>query len=333
MFTKSFADLHFVRTKEPIPTVEIDLDTLPKQCHRCADVLQKSLALLAKNFDMVATIYIYVGPSVNFHKHTWSAFIGVAGPKSILKNVFEAFSLLGGVSVRYSDDIQSSEGRCDVHIEDGKVWLTDDSVTWYADQEENAASDETTADGRDQPEAKTKGVVYNDALEKKTVVKPEPSKHKSDITLVPPIEQTYRDDVLCHIRKLFGDGQSRNRDAALSDLSQALGYRRLGSRIRVILDTDLITAVRRGILKNEGGQLSLLCSSIEQYNRDFLKEQFLSSLINRNWANREDAILAFARWIGFSRTGQVVRDTASSIINGLLREGRLEADGINLRRT
>jgi len=134
MLRKSSADLHFVFPKEPIPTVEIDVDTLPAQCHGCADVLQKSLSTVAaKHSGMVATIYIHDGPSVNFGKQTYSTFMGVAGPESLLTNIFDAFSSLGGVNVRYSDDIRSSDGRRDVHIEDGKVWLAEDCVTWYAD--------------------------------------------------------------------------------------------------------------------------------------------------------------------------------------------------------
>jgi hypothetical protein len=42
----------------------------------------------------------------------------------------------------------------------------------------------------------------------------------------------------------------------------------------------------------------------------------------------------FCRWLGFARTGPLIEDTGRSLINGLLREGRLEADGAQLiRRT
>lgn len=108
-------------------------------------------------------------------------------------------------------------------------------------------------------------------------------------------------------------------------------YQRVGARIREVLDTDLLTAVRRGILQNERGELSLLCRDIERYDRDFLKEQFLASL-GRGWTDRDEAIRAFARWLGFVRTGPKLDETARSVINGLLREQRLETDGPNLRR-
>ena len=40
----------------------------------------------------------------------------------------------------------------------------------------------------------------------------------------------------------------------------------------------------------------------------------------------------FARWMGYARTGPVIEETARSLINGLIRENRLEADGERIRR-
>ena len=86
-----------------------------------------------------------------------------------------------------------------------------------------------------------------------------------------PIDQTARTEVLCIIRRLFGDSHPRDRDTAMRDLAAALGYRRVGPRIREVLHTDLLTAVRRGILQNQNGQLSLLERDVRGYQWDFLK--------------------------------------------------------------
>jgi hypothetical protein len=154
-----------------------------------------------------------------------------------------------------------------------------------------------------------------------------------DYEQLPPIDQTDRSDVLAIIRQVFSDGQSRTRENAIRDVAQALGYGRVGHRIQDVLHTDLLTAVRRGILENVGGELRLLVRSIADYERDFLKLQFLAS-IGRSWIKRDDAVQNFCRWMGFRRTGPVIDETARSVINGLLRESRLEADGPNLiRRT
>lgn len=137
--------------------------------------------------------------------------------------------------------------------------------------------------------------------------------------------------MLCVIRRVFRTGVCRDREIALHVIAETLGYGRLGPVIRETLETDLLAAARRGILKTEGGELSLLGRSIEDYDRAFLKDQFLASL-GRTWTDRDDACRTFARWLGFARTGPAITATARSLINGLLREGRLEADGRNIRR-
>jgi hypothetical protein len=145
------------------------------------------------------------------------------------------------------------------------------------------------------------------------------------------IDQTDRTEVLCTIRQLFSDSKARDRDTAMHDVAAALGYQRVGPRIREVLLTDLLTAVRRGILQNQNGQLSLLARDLRDYQRDFLKENFLSA-IGRGWIDRANAIQAFARWLGFSRTGSAIEETGYSLINGLLRDRRLEADKSQIRR-
>ena len=137
------------------------------------------------------------------------------------------------------------------------------------------------------------------------------------------------------IRQYLRDGQTRSRDDAITTLARALGYQRTGSAIREALDNAIRTAVRRGILQNEGGELSLRYRSLDQHaedDRDGLKAQFLAALDGRVWIDREDATTAFARWMGFQRTGSKIEAVAASLINGLLREDRLEKDGNRIRR-
>jgi type I restriction enzyme S subunit len=159
----------------------------------------------------------------------------------------------------------------------------------------------------------------------KTVPEPE--------NLSRPIGTVERDEVLCAIRKVFGDGVERNRDVALRDITCALGYRRLGPRIREAVSGHLIAAVRRGIVVNVDGNYRLGFRSFADCPRDALKDAF-ESAIGRAWIVREDAIRGFARWAGFGRVGDVIDQTARSLINGLIREGRVETNGPELiRRT
>lgn len=141
-----------------------------------------------------------------------------------------------------------------------------------------------------------------------------------------PIDNTEREAVLCSIRQLFGDGSSRDRDTAIRELARALGYRRLGAHIREVLSKDFMTAVRRGILEIDRGMYKIGFRSLGECPRSSLKVDFLSA-VGRAWIDRVSATRAFARYFGFSRVGDVIDETARSLINGLIREKRLEADG------
>lgn len=147
------------------------------------------------------------------------------------------------------------------------------------------------------------------------------------------LEDLDREDLICRIRQLFGDGQERERDEAIDALARELDYQRTGTRIHEELNNALRTAVRRGILANKSGAVSLFARTIEQYDRDFLKEQFLASLPGRQWIVRDDAVRAFARWMGYRRTGSAIEDAARSLVNGMLRDGRLESGGSQIRRS
>jgi hypothetical protein len=152
-----------------------------------------------------------------------------------------------------------------------------------------------------------------------------------EVTAPTPIDQTDRTEVLCVIRQVFSSGGTRDRETATRDVTQSLGFQRLGSHIREVLNKDFLTAVRRGILVNEDGLLSLCASDLRDYERDSMKSDFLGA-IGRTWTEREDAIRLFARWLGYARTGPVIIETARSLINGLTCEGRLEKDGDRIRK-
>ena len=215
-----------------------------------------------------------------------------------------------------------------------------DAFASAAGQDANAATDEASVEELIAPPpasvAKKSRVDHvPDLFSSAPDVKP-----KSEPT--PPAPRTThaddydRDELCAEIRKLFNDGAVRERDAAIDELAHALGHQRTGKNIRETLDNALRTAVRRGILDNEGSHLKLRYRNIEQHeadDRDAIKEQFLASLGGRAWTERDDAIQSFARWMGFRRTGATIDETVRSLINGLLREHRLESDGSQIRRT
>lgn len=149
------------------------------------------------------------------------------------------------------------------------------------------------------------------------------------------ILETERQDVMAVVRELFSSPDAREgleRDEAIRELTRRLGFLRVGPSIRETLEGDLLAASRRGILETRQGRLHLLARSIADYDRDFLKEQFLASLPGYNWIDREEALRCFARWLGFRRAGPTIVATGRSLINGLLRAGRLESAGASIRR-
>ncbi|MFN8352471.1 MAG: type IIL restriction-modification enzyme MmeI [Flavobacteriales bacterium] len=146
-----------------------------------------------------------------------------------------------------------------------------------------------------------------------------------------PIGDTEREEVLQTIRQVFSTGGARDRETALRDISQALGYQRLGKNVRATLEGDLLAAVRRGVLENTPEGYRLLARTFDEYHRDHLKASFLSA-IGRTWMEREEAIRLLARHLGFARTSPEMQETGRSLINGLIRTGDLEVDGRELVR-
>src|SRR6516225_2891140 len=51
----------------------------------------------------------------------------------------------------------------------------------------------------------------------------------------------------------------------------------------------------------------------------------------KRWTERNEVIRGFARWLGFRRTGPFIDEAARSLINGLIRDGRLESHGSQIR--
>lgn len=97
------------------------------------------------------------------------------------------------------------------------------------------------------------------------------------------------------------------------------------------IDSALIAAVKRGVIYNYRGALTLLSRSIGDYSRDELIGALLLSM-GAVWWEREEAIRAAARHLGFKRTGSLIRDAFKSAINGAIRRGLLESDGQLIRK-
>jgi hypothetical protein len=163
----------------------------------------------------------------------------------------------------------------------------------------------------------------NERAETVEVDRPRPS--------TPAIGTIEKEQIICVIRDALEASADIERDSLTRDVARRLGFQRAGSRIAEMIDDAIRTAVRRDIAASSSGRIRLYVRHITEYDRDQLKHQFLASL-GQTWTDRDDAIRSFARWMGFQRAGPKIDETSRSLINGLIREGRLESDGPRIRR-
>jgi hypothetical protein len=118
-------ELALVESSEPLATVEVDVDSIPAEYYGYDDIVEVASSA-------VATIYAYVGPSVNFGVQTYSVFLGVAGPQALLTKLLDAFKTVPGVNARFSDYISSANSIPQFHIQNGELWLPEDARTWVS---------------------------------------------------------------------------------------------------------------------------------------------------------------------------------------------------------
>ena len=133
MIKKSVTDLAFVNSRTPLPTVEVDAQSVEAAgCSIYRTVMEVLSRLAADDSTLRATLYLYGTVSVNFHEPCWSEFLLVAGPEKVLMALGSGFERLPGVKSRYSDYVPSSEAMRTFHVEDGLVWEKEDGSTWYS---------------------------------------------------------------------------------------------------------------------------------------------------------------------------------------------------------
>lgn len=140
-------------------------------------------------------------------------------------------------------------------------------------------------------------------------------------------------NAMCIVRDLLSAGPMSPQDL-IRQVAYGLGYQRAVAGISQALEGVLRAASRRGIVVRQAGMVHLLAKSIADYDDGHLREQFLAALSRESagWIEREDSVRAFARWMGYARTGPVIAETGASLIRKLLRSDRLVAAGTQIRR-
>lgn len=133
MIRKPVNELHFVHARDPLPTVEIDLDTLPAGMHGYGQLVEAALSpLAAADPDLRATVYVFHGPTVSFGNYGYSAFFAAAGDRRVHGALHAVFQGTAGLRVRHGDHIDPAQALRQYHLEDGRLWCPDEEYVWYA---------------------------------------------------------------------------------------------------------------------------------------------------------------------------------------------------------
>lgn len=139
-------------------------------------------------------------------------------------------------------------------------------------------------------------------------------------------------DAICRMRALLSDAPLSEADL-IRQTAYKLGYQKASPQISHALQGVLRAAVRRGVAVREDRVISLMCRSVDEYSDDHLKDQFAAAMRRESsgWITREDAVRAFARWMGYAKTGSTIDVKGASLIRKLLLAKRIEASGIYVR--
>jgi len=146
------------------------------------------------------------------------------------------------------------------------------------------------------------------------------------------IAEVEREEMMVAIRKVFAANGALNVDTAARTVARTLGFARTGARIDEAVRNNLAIAVRRRIISSEHGEYALCRGAIGDYKRDELIDA-LQGAMGRGWTERDEAIRAASRWLGFQRAGRAIQDAFNSAINGAIRRGRLEYEGSRIRKS
>lgn len=129
------SELDFVPAHGPMPTVEVDINSIPEEFLGYVDLLTQALQpAVSRSPAIRASLYVYQGQSINFGRPTFSVFIGVAGQAKLLESVLTAFRKVAGVQARYSDYIDPDQAVCELHIQNGCVWQPIDAFIWQTER-------------------------------------------------------------------------------------------------------------------------------------------------------------------------------------------------------
>jgi len=142
-----------------------------------------------------------------------------------------------------------------------------------------------------------------------------------------PIGDLDTNQVMAAFRQAARGRGWTEREDILREVAIVLGYQRLGSRIKETLKGNMRAAIRRGILESDGDCVRALTVTMNDYERNELRDTLKSVMRKGTTHDREDVIHAVAHHLGFQRVREDTRKHIKSAINSAIRQGILDYQG------
>ena len=281
------------RDEQVRQTVQVDLDHLPEKFE--GNWLQHvrtftSKWIEEKGFDKSATIWMWGTASADFNHPTpsWAEFLVQFGlPSKFLSELYTHLSHLFGGNCRQGYiQFQKDEGWQPVcHIEQNAAWQDAGGECWT---KLNASQGES--------EMLIKRVEPTEIQN---------ASSDDDDANDPAAVSALKPRAMRIIRSFFKINQSLTREELSLELAKAASVTKLDETAQTECNNILMTAVRRGVLKNTGNNVySLQYASIDELTYEFLCSQFYASLAGSTWHTREDAIKRFLALDGIGKNRQ-----------------------------
>jgi hypothetical protein len=143
-----------------------------------------------------------------------------------------------------------------------------------------------------------------------------------------PIDEIETDDIMAAFRQAARGRGWLDRDQLLKEVSLVLGYQRLGPKIDEALRGHLRAAIRRRIIETDGPILVHPgTTTMADYDLKELRESFRSVMRKGARYEREDVISTLARYLGFVRLTDTIRQAIKSAITSTIRQSLLSYEG------
>ena len=136
------------------------------------------------------------------------------------------------------------------------------------------------------------------------------------------------DEIVIAIRCIFasfGPGRWIPIPRALKEVATALGYQRISPTIKPILIASMQEAILRKIILRHNQQYVIYRRSIKEYTPDELG-RLLRRSMTRTWWIQDEAIYYATRYLGYKRTGPLIRQNFEAIIRNRIRKKEIEFD-------